>query len=351
LQTSEDDREDEPPVGTLTNLDPSQVGLLFDGETKAFSGADFTLFVDGGQEGEGGVRLTFLPNDQIPEGDQLPEGGSDDIEFVGIASSTVADSITVYHDTTDDPPPLHLTNPATGVQGGAALVGFQGNGNFFCESCDFFKWGGWGAAISFENEPYEGDEGGPTHTSVLALGWWVGGTLPTIGQLPAQGTATYDGRAIGSVAAYVPNGDYQQWVAYVATGEAHMDWDFAQRAGHLDITNFDPNGPYGTLNVHGRMSMPGVLTDVNKFSGQLLGTLGGNWCNSVTGSAVGSFVANGSDPTAGVIGNWGVGNENYVAAGVFGAGRNGAVDVNGQLPPVFDNDGGYNRYSSFPHGH
>ncbi|MEZ5875272.1 MAG: hypothetical protein R3D30_10760, partial [Hyphomicrobiales bacterium] len=74
--------------------------------------------------------------------------------------------------------------------------------------------------------------------------------------------------------------------------------------------------------------IPGQLasTDVNKFSGNLYGTVGKglgvlspkNW---VTGAAVGSFAANGDDKSAGIIGNWNAAANGYRAAGVFGAGR------------------------------
>jgi hypothetical protein len=125
-----------------------------------------------------------------------------------------------------------------------------------------------------------------------------------------------------------------------------MDWDFGQHAGMLAINNFDTNRPGGPLNVSGRMDVPGELANIatNKFSGALLGTLGSS---NIGGGANGSFVANGTDKTAGIIGNWGVGNESYRATGVFGAGRVGAVNPDGHLdlpePP---------RLTSFdgPHG-
>ena len=85
------------------------------------------------------------------------------------------------------------------------------------------------------------------------------------------------------------------------------------------------------------MKTPGTLatTDFNKFSGQLGGFLGpapGKFLPSViTGSAVGSFAANGTDKSAGVIGNWNVGNSSYKAAGIFAGARNGSIN----LPPNF----------------
>ena len=150
------------------------------------------------------------------------------------------------------------------------------------------------------------------------------GLLPTIGQLPTLGTASYQGTAIGQV--LYRNDGIQ---SYLAKGDVHMDWDFAQRAGVLDITNFSTgNDNVPVLNsVNNRMDMPGVATALNKFSGPLLGTLGTNRCApTVTGIANGSFAANGNDKTAGVIGNFAVASDSedsYRASGVFGAGRIG----------------------------
>ena len=87
-----------------------------------------------------------------------------------------------------------------------------------------------------------------------------------------------------------------------------MDWDFQQRAGVLDIKNFGVPGNENVpvLNASGRMDIPGIATDLtNRFSGPLLGTLG-NEAPTVSGLANGSFVANGSDKTAGLIGNFSV---------------------------------------------
>jgi hypothetical protein len=75
------------------------------------------------------------------------------------------------------------------------------------------------------------------------------------------------------------------------------------------------------------MRIPGQL---NNFSGPLLGNLGANG-PAVSGSATGSFAANGLDKAAGIIGNFNIGNGNYKAAGIFGAGRTGNIDPTGHL--------------------
>jgi hypothetical protein len=150
--------------------------------------------------------------------------------------------------------------------------------------------------------------------NVQALGWWVAAQdIPTVGQLPTQGTANYSGTAVGS-AAY-NNGE--TWATYVAAGKIHMGWDFAERSGDFHINDFrDAGRNLPNLNLSGTMSMPGRLSAINQFSGPLTGNL-----NGITGSAAGSFVANGADKAAGIIGNWNAANSSYKASGVFGAGR------------------------------
>ena len=333
LQTGGD--EGEEPIGSLMNVSPSEVVLLSSGPDGAFSGAAFTLFVDGGEEGRGGLDVVFSP---ISLPNEIPGALPEDADlFAGGATSQVLNAITAYYNTvlTDNGP--QLSDPANPTEGQALLVGVSGAGESFCDACNFFKWGAWIAAVEFPTDPDS-----PYNTQAAVSGWWISGDIPTFGQLPLMGTASYDGTTLGTVAAYIDNCEFGGWTTYVASGEVHMDWDFQQRAGILEITRFDENGPYGPLNVSGRMGAPGQLANnaVNKFSGPLLGTLGShnqNYQPTVQGSANGSFVANGSDKTAGVIGNWMAGNEFYRASGVFGAGRVGDINPNGHLDLPLNN--------------
>jgi len=303
----------DPPIGTLSNLSPSEVALLFNGPGGTFSGASFSLFVDAGFEGEGGAKIVFSPIDVpsiIPGG--LPEG----VElFAGGATSEVSGAITVYDKTILTPTGPQLSDPAQLNFGEAVLVGVSGQGQAFCESCNFLKWGAWLANLDFQtNQGVSGET--PTH-QVQVAGWFVSGDLPTIGQLPTRGTATYAGTALGTAAIQNCEG----WQTFVASGNVNMTWDFRERSGTLAISNFTgPTGPetqLPVLNVSGTMNMPGQLSEINKFSGPLGGTSGGD---PISGNAVGSFAANGTDRAAGVIGNFNAGNDTYRASGVFGAG-------------------------------
>jgi hypothetical protein len=163
-----------------------------------------------------------------------------------------------------------------------------------------------------------------------------------------QGTATYTGTTFGTIALLQQQGCEPIWNSYAASGQVHMEWDFRQHGGTLEISNFTgvQTGTGMTssvsqlpeLNISGTMRMPGQLNEINKFSGSMSGTVGYSEGDNVWGKAVGSFAANGSDKTAGVIGNWIAGNETYRATGIYGAGRDGPVNPNGNLPPLPQNE-------------
>jgi hypothetical protein len=193
------------------------------------------------------------------------------------------------------------------------------------------QWGAWGARVEF------GPEGNPSnYVDNVHLGWWVAGDITTAEELAdpdnftALGpTATYDGHAIGNVANDLGG---EGWKTYVATGDLAMTWSFAQRIGDLTISRFDTaNFGADGLSFTGAMCAPGVTCGTGNFSGvnvaagnhfggplsgQLPGELG-----SLSGSAAGSFVNNGPTPAAGVIGNWNVGSQSYMATGIFAGAR------------------------------
>jgi hypothetical protein len=234
--------------------------------------------------------------------------------FAGLAGSSVPNSITVYHDTTGDPP--QLTNPATLNSGGAFLIGFNGAGSALCDNCDFLKWGAWAAVLDFQNNS-------ATDTRhVAASGLWIAGDIvnDSVGALPVTGSADYAGRAFGFVVNNLPGNETVQ--QYFAEGNMSMNWNFATRVGRFDVANFDTNinGGQGFA-FGGDISAPGsVVTPtgkLNQFNGGLTNDL-----RSLTGNVTGSFVNGpgqvaGTTP-AGVIGNFAIGSNNYKASGIFG---------------------------------
>ena len=230
-----------------------------------------------------------------------------------------------------------------------------GNAPAFCDSCEFLKWGAWGARAGFQNSN-TGSNGnvipGNNVTVDVHLGWWVAGDVVSQGDLDAlqtqpttNSTASYSGHAIGTVA----NGLNGPIVTYVATGNMGMNWDFGSRTGDLTISKFDTSVTPGGLTFSGPMCAPGVTcgTGNNQFTTPAGNHFGGPLSvptanatglptnlSSLTGSAIGSFVGPTSLPNPsgpgvipgipqGVIGNWNIGNGQgnnsftYGATGIF----------------------------------
>ena len=181
------------------------------------------------------------------------------------------------------------------------------------------KWGTWGGQLKFRDGSQYGP--GSNVTADINLGWYVTGDVATVGQLPTQGTAIYEGSTIGNVAALTGN----TWTTYIATGGANMSWNFGPRTGTLNIVNFDPNRPGGGLNLTGTIAAPVQLAgNLNQFHGDLnvLGTAG------TIGAANGAFVNAGTDIAKGAVGNWNAAiADNYRATGIFGMGRTNAAGI------------------------
>ena len=137
--------------------------------------------------------------------------------------------------------------------------------------------------------------------------------------LAQEAEATFAGHAIGNVV----NGTDGWTLPYVATSDLDMTWKFGARTGELAISKFDSYNFQGGLTFSGPMCAPGLscapgshVPAGNHFGGQLTGQLP-NYQGPLSGSAVGSFVNGPGKPEAGVLGNWGVGNERYLASGIF----------------------------------
>jgi hypothetical protein len=157
----------------------------------------------------------------------------------------------------------------------------------FCQECAFLQWGAWGTRVTSD------DHAGRSTTKDVQLGWWITGKIPNAGELPTEGSATYEGDAIGNV-----NNNGEQ---YVATGDLDMSWDFRKRSGLLTISDFDDRSFKGTMFAPGKVQFGGALTG-----------------SGLVGAATGSFVANGDNPAGGVMGNFGVIGNHYQATGIFG---------------------------------
>lgn len=179
---------------------------------------------------------------------------------------------------------------------------FSASGVAPCE-CRFMEWGWWGTQTEFEDPSAPG---GRRHDFVH-LGTWAAGDIPTNDELPVVGTGSFEGHAVGNVAAATEGGVAQ----YVAVGDMSLTYDFGAREGTLAINNFDSRSFSGTVTGG---STPGVL---NQFGGPLSGS-------GLAGAATGSFTRGPEGPAQGVLGAFDVGAPGYSATGTF-IGERGAV--------------------------
>ncbi len=379
LSQSTDDPDLNREYGTLANHSAEEVNFTFnedgdeDNTNDSFS-ARFRLHVGEPESDEGGILINFGDKEPpsnseirrsfiIPPVVNPPSSGffyafngldnPDDLDEV--------DGITIFHDNDEKatligrPPIAFLfSSESFGQQEGPSPNVLKLSHDEeeapplpeFCTDCTFMKWGIFGAAAAFEDD---GSETGAREVGIL--GFWVAGDIPAVGDLPFDGTAVYNGDAIGMVATNLYHDDAQHpgeyvgedgWRTYTATGKMRMDWDFGRREGDLTISKFDQKH-YGEDGVTfgGKMCAPGVAgcgantPSGNHFGGAL--TSRGSNPNEPTnlnGFAVGSFARGpsnyddngnprrGSTPD-GAMGNFQVGNDSYRASGVFAGKRIG----------------------------
>jgi hypothetical protein len=136
------------------------------------------------------------------------------------------------------------------------------------------------------------------------MGTWAAGRAADPSQLPTSGTASYSGHAIGNVA----NGG----ALYTAVGSFQNTWNFAQRAGTVNM-NFDRAQYTGVTQLRsGSAVFEGNLTAPART-----GSLIGNFVQPAAGGTAGT-------PPAGVVGRFGISESSgtpYRASGTFAAER------------------------------
>ncbi|MBN9669496.1 FecR domain-containing protein [Roseibium aggregatum] len=153
--------------------------------------------------------------------------------------------------------------------------------------CAFLEWGYWGTSMRYEDTG--GVLGGAAErTDTFHLGTWVAGAISGSGDLPASGSASYAGQAVGNV---VSNG-----AQYLAAGGFSMTVDFASRTGTAAISDFDNRSFSATLSER-------AIAGGNHFTGALSGDAVGTLNTSIVGGpltghdgVIGNF--NAADPAA-----------------------------------------------------
>lgn len=170
--------------------------------------------------------------------------------------------------------------------------------------CEFAQIGYWYSALEDEE--------------VEATGTFVVGDVTTASEYDDlindniyYGTASYSGIAIGFLT--------QGGTTTNALGNLYMEYDLVAREGWLEVTDFGSAGK----SFGGAIADPGNVT--GGFAGN--GTVGTNTYGYATGTSYhvdGSFISDGSNKTAGVIGNFDAQNSGWSATGVFAGAQSGA---------------------------
>lgn len=177
-------------------------------------------------------------------------------------------------------------------------TGLLPNGVQFC-SCQYLKWGYWGADVTNPNNTNERDGG--------HLMTWVAGVLPSLAEIPRTGQASYSGHLVGNV--------FTSSAQYVAVGNFTNSWNFGTRSGTITINKFDG------MNFSGSASA--TVANPRDYSGTFSGTLGhGANATTLNGNLNGSFFKGGGDPVAETGGHFSIANSGgttYRAAGIFAA--------------------------------
>ena len=193
----------------------------------------------------------------------------------------------------------------TPVAGANVTTDITSSANANCV-CAFLSWGDWTTTLDLDG----GDK------QVVATGPWVAGRPATDNQFTnyrdahTSEVATYDGSAVGTV--------FNAGDTYTAEGDMRLEYHFGPRTGTMAITHFDVNSEAETEHNF-TMQVAGSATSP-QFSGYQLDP-NNNFLSS--GYFVsGTFVTDGTSPTAGVMGNFGVVESNdYAVVGVFGGSK------------------------------
>ncbi|WP_417672037.1 FecR domain-containing protein [Roseibium sp.] len=174
-------------------------------------------------------------------------------------------------------------------------------------TCAFLEWGYWGVKMEFEGTGSNGLTAG-TRTDQVHLGTWVAGDPTPASELPATGSASYTGHAVGSVI----DGAGTTATTYLAAGDFSMSVDFTARTASGTVSNFDGRTFTGAMNTfydHG--------TPLHAFSGSVTGD------GSMQGDMTATIVKGPQSNVQGIMGGFEVQDGTWAATGIL-AGENDA---------------------------
>jgi hypothetical protein len=174
-------------------------------------------------------------------------------------------------------------------------------------SCDFIDWGWWGTRVKIDaNGTAELENGADIY---VHLGTWVAGDVTDANQLPTSIVATYSGSVLGNVT----RTSGTDTISYIAAGEFGMTFDFNARQGEFEVVNFD-GMTFGATTSYTASGADGFL-------------VGGIDDPALEGIIAGTFVNNGSDRAAGVIGDINVHGNGVSAVATFAGPRTGTAPL------------------------
>jgi hypothetical protein len=166
------------------------------------------------------------------------------------------------------------------------FTGEQGTGPA-C-TCTYVTWGAWTVTM----------QAGAAVSHTVPRGFWVAGVLPNVNDPSPTGTASFSGTAIGVIES--------QSGQPMASGSFTNNYNFTQRTGRVDITNFAGKSFGGTV---------GAGSDWRNYSGAVSGS---SLNGTVNGSFYGNRDANGQLQTPKeTAGNFNVQGSGFKASGVF----------------------------------
>jgi hypothetical protein len=236
----------------------------------------------------GGARSALIDEKTWAAREMVNPGTPND----GNGNSTFASALVTSNQTNS---PASVTNepltarldmvPWTAISSTALQSAFP-NATF--NNFESLQWGFWAGSVNFPDPLVTGGR-----SDRYNLATWVAGVLPAFIDIPASGTATYNGHAIGTV--------YNNGARYSAAGNYQQTWNFGTDSGNVSISNFD-----------GLATITGSVTAGNRR--EFVGTLSNG--AGVTGNINGSFFRGTSDPVKNVGGNFSLTGTNYQAGGI-----------------------------------
>jgi FecR protein len=181
--------------------------------------------------------------------------------------------------------------------------------------CEYTRWGAW----SMDNARTNTD--GSEERDRMHIGWWVAGRMSDPAQIPAVGTATYNGQMIGTIRNSAIGAEYTSAAPFQYSANFGNP-----NASTMNVTNLDGVNYGGTVGFNRAANTAGQ----SSIAGQIPRT-GGTALTSATMNVNGAFFQGPTDPVRDVAGGFTVRanpvvtaagtNHNYIASGIFAGSR------------------------------